>query len=200
MKRFLLAILLGAWCSLSAQADEAKLPFDRAQINRYSLDHLSRSISIRQGDDFWLGYDLQRGTLYKAWQAPEGKAALKASGFVMKSVGKTLYEDKSDATWKLQTGDRTAALTVRYLGCSQRDEHFELRWELKHDSTIITLRERVPMDAAQPIVRQLQVESLPDGAQLFPPKPVLAGWTLTSTKGQVSSHLSSPQWYQLHSR
>src|SRR5690606_23938027 len=111
-------------CSTIAPAEEVSgldLPFDRAQINRYSLDHLPRSISIRQGDDVWLGYDLQRAKLYKAWQAPEHQPGLKANGFVMRSVGRTLFEDKSNETWRLMRDGHIEPLTVRYLGCSQRE-------------------------------------------------------------------------------
>lgn len=197
MQRILLSILLSACCSLGVQAEETKLPFDRASINRYSLDHLPRSISIRQGKDTWLGYDLERAKLYKAWQAPPGEAGLKASGFVMQSIGKTLYEDKSNNTWRLKLGGETTTLAIRYLGCTQRDDSFELRWELKHDAGAMTLRERIAMVAEEPIARTLQVESLPPGGQLLLPTPMQKAWNLTTAQGETARHLSEPQWYQL---
>jgi hypothetical protein len=43
--------------ALAASPTVAKtLPFDREVINRYSLDHLPRSLSIRQGSEVWLGF------------------------------------------------------------------------------------------------------------------------------------------------
>lgn len=200
MHRFILSILLGLACLSVAQAEEHDSPFDRARINRYSLDHLPRSISIRQGEDLWLGYDLPRATLYKAWQAPKGKAGLSGSGFVMRSVGKTLYEDKSDETWQLRRGEETSPLAIRYLGCSQRAGHFELRWELTHDSDVMTLRERVPMTAETPVERLVQVEAMPSGSRLLLPRPVQNGWNLATTEGEPASSLTDTQWYRLTSR
>src|SRR6056297_4314349 len=112
MQRCIFLILLcAAWRSI-ADAEELssrELPFDRQRINRYSLDHLPRSISIRQGEDTWLGYDLQRAKLYKLWRTPEGEVGLKQSGFVMRSVGVTTFADKSNETWKLQWGGKATA-------------------------------------------------------------------------------------------
>ena len=39
-----------------------------------------------QGTDMWLGYDLERATVLKAWQAPAGKPGLIKSGFVTRST------------------------------------------------------------------------------------------------------------------
>ncbi|MEX1039100.1 MAG: hypothetical protein WDZ51_00615 [Pirellulaceae bacterium] len=203
MPRFILSILFGLACVSGARAEEVSpqdLPFDREQINRYSLDHLPRSISIRQGEDFWLGYDLPRATLYKAWQAPRGKAGLKASGFVMRSVGKALYEDKSDETWKLRRGGKTSPLASRYLGCTQREKYFELRWELTHQSDVVTLRERVPLTAENPVTREIQVAALPAGSQLLLPTPAHKGWQLKSADGTDATSLVDAQWYQLTTR
>lgn len=200
MKRLLVPLLLSMFCLLGAQAEEvgpAKVPFDRASINRYSLDHLPRSISIRQANDIWLGYDLERAKLYKAWQAPEGKPGLNASGFVMRSVGKTLYEDKSDDTWRLQQNGEIVSLGIRYVGCSQRNGYFELRWELKHDASVLTLYERVPMDAEKPVVRKVQVDGLPAEGQLLLPTPVQKGWKLANAQGTAATSLSDSQWYHL---
>lgn len=208
MKRYILSLLfshvcLYGACLCVADADEVSppdLPFNRERINRYSLDHLPRSISIRQGEDFWLGYDLPRATLYKAWQAPRGKAGLNGSGFVMKSVGKTLYEDKSDETWQLRRGGETSPLSVRYLGCTEREGHFELRWELTHDSDVVTLRERVPMTAETPVTREIQAEALPSGSRLLLPLPAQKGWNLATAEGEPASSLTDTQWYRLTSR
>ncbi|MBA2114150.1 hypothetical protein [Bremerella alba] len=203
MKRFLVSLLLGVACSLVAQAEEAsqpELPFDRALINRYSLDHLPRSISIRQANDFWLGYDLERATLYKAWRAPENKSGLKGSGFVMRSVGQTLYEDKSNETWRFQHNGNTMPLDIRYLGCSQREGYFELQWELKYDKGILTLHERVPMSPKNPIAREIHVDSLPSDGQLLLPAPMQKAWKLATAKGDSASSLSDAQWYQLTTR
>jgi hypothetical protein len=203
MKRLLVSLLLSVTCSPLARADEVnttELPFDRALINRYSLDHLPRSISIRQAEDYWLGYDLVRAKLYKAWQAPAGEAGLKGSGFVMRSVGKTLYEDKSDATWLYQRNGKNTSLDIRYLGCSQREQYFELRWELKHDTDVMILHERVPMTAKKPILRSLHIDSLPADGQLLLPTPMRKGWQLTTADGNPAAGLTDSQWYQLKTR
>jgi hypothetical protein len=203
MKHAVFSILLGVACLNIAQAEDVSthdLPFDRERINRYSLDHLPRSISIRQGEDVWLGYDLPRATLYKVWQAPQGEAGLKQSGFIMRSVGNTLYEDKSDATWKLRRRGETLPLSVRYLGCSEREGYFELRWELTHDADIVTLRQRVPMAAEKPVTYKIRVESLPADSRLLLPLPTQRGWNLMTAEGRPATSLAEAQWYRLTSR
>jgi len=203
IKRLILAILLGVACESSGQAEEVSnhdLPFDRERINRYSLDHLPRSISIRQGADVWLGYDLPRATIYKVWRAPDGEAGLKQSGFVTRSVGKTLFEDKSNESWELRRGGETTPLSIRYLGCSEREGHFELRWELTHDADVMTLRERVPMTAESTATREIRVESLPTDSRLLLPLPAQKGWNLMTAEGTAASSLTDNEWYLLTSR
>lgn len=203
MQHGLLLILLCVACGSIAHAEELSrrdLPFDRQRINRYSLDHLPRSISIRQGEDVWIGYDLQRAKAYKVWRAPEGEAGLKQSGFVMRSVGATIFEDKSDATWKLRRGGETTSLSVRYLGCSERASHFELRWELTHEAGVMTLRERVPIKSETSVTREIQVEALPADSQLLLPLSAQQGWNLTNAEGTPVASLTDVQWYRLNSR
>lgn len=203
--RFVLFVFLSVTCVSSLRAEEIEtdgLPFDRERINRYSLDHLPRSISIRQGDDVWLGYDLPRATIYKVWRAPAGEAGLKQTGFVMRSVGNTLYEDRSDEPWKLRRSGETVLLAIRYLGCSQRRGYFELRWELSHDADIVTLRERVPKTAGNEtaVTREVQVDSLPPKAQLLFPLPAQRRWNLMTADGRPASSLGDSQWYRLTPR
>lgn len=197
------AVLLAVAFSGAADAEEANsrdLPFDRGRINRYSLDHLPRSISIRQGSDRWLGYDLQRAKLYKAWQAPSGEPGLKASGFTVRSVGQTWYEDRSEETWRLERAGEIAPLTVRYLGCSQRETHFELSWHLTLGAEVMTLRERVPLAEAEQTVREIRIDSLPRGSQLLPPRPTQNGWELKNPEGELAGGLSDSKWYRISSR
>lgn len=203
MQRSLLSILLCAICGSIAYAEEPSrgdLPFDRQRINRYSLDHLPRSISIRQGQSVWLGYDLQRAKLYKVWRAPDGEVGLKPSGFVMRSVGSATFEDKSDATWTLRRGGKTQSLSVRYRGCSERASHFELRWELSLDADVMTLRERVPITAETPVTREIQVAALPADSQLLLPPAAQQGWNLMNAEGTPAASLTDAQWYRLTSR
>jgi len=171
-------------------------PFDRTRINRYSLDGLPRSISVRQGADVWLGYDLERATLRKVWRAPEGKPGL-SGGFTVKSIGETLFEDKSDGRWELVKAGMASELKVRYLGCTQGDGRFELRWELSRGERRLQLRERVPEshDSEVAAWRELKVEGLGDGESLRPPTAVGAAW---KTAGRQSiAALSDGSWIQI---
>src|SRR5688572_22514829 len=72
---------------------DPSLPFDRQVINRYSLNGRPRSLSLRQGEDVWLGYDLEQAKPFKVWQAPAGKPGLSMRGFVARSEGVTWFED-----------------------------------------------------------------------------------------------------------
>jgi len=163
----LLAFLLAQF----AIAEE--LPFDRTTINRYSLDGVPRSISIRQGSA-WLGYDLERATVLKVWRVRDGEVGLEGS-FTVRSVGEALFEDKSVHSWTLN-GD---AADVRYLGCSEVEGGFELRWELKTGARTLRLAERVSTEPADRIWRELKVDGLDEGDLLE--LPALAGkaWNLS---------------------
>jgi hypothetical protein len=187
MKNFLLTVtsLLLAPAAVLHSADTAArvLPFDSTVISRLSLDGKPRSLSIRQGVNAWLGFDLERATVLKAWQAPAGKPGLIKSGFVTRSAGTTWFEDASNDKWELQRGQNIVPLTIRYLGCSQRKKHIELRWELRHDTRLLKLLERVPLNAAPAadrVVRELRVEGLAAGETLLPPAAVRKSWKLSS--------------------
>ena len=167
-------------------------------INRYSLDGLPRSLSIRQGMNLWLGYDLQRATLRKVWQAPEGKSGLISLGFITNSQGTSWFEDKSGETWQLLRNGNAVPLEARYLGCSQGEGMVELQWELRHSEGVCTLRERVPTAAASAkdrVTRFLRVENLAAGDVLLPPLPVLDRWKIADGKGEPAfSKLIPLEW------
>lgn len=176
----------------------ASLPFDPGVINRHSLDHLPRSLSIRQGPDVWLGYDLERAKVYKVWQAPAGKPGLIAKDFVTKSAGTMWFEDTTSETWRLQREGRSVPLTVRYLGCSQRGDHFELSWELRHASGTLKLQERVrwtAAPAAQRVVREIRVADLAAGDVLLP--PVVAGKKWKWAADGSGAALTDTEWHRV---
>lgn len=167
-RRFTLLSLL-----ITQFAIAQELPFDRTAINRYSLDGVPRSISIRQGSA-WLGYDLERATLLKVWRARDGEVGLTGS-FTVKSVGETLFEDKSDHSWTL---NRDAA-DVRYLGCTEVEGAFELRWELKSSVRTLRLVERVSTKPGGRIWRELKVDGLDKGDLLELPAVAGKAWNMS---------------------
>jgi hypothetical protein len=165
----------------AAEPSAGSLPFAPEAISRLSLDGKPRSLSIRQGPDVWLGYDLERATLLKVWRASPGKSGLIKSGFSTRSSGVRWFEDSSDAGWEIRRGETTVPLTVRYLGCSQRKDHFELRWELRDEARTLQLFERVPLVAAEAgdrVVRELRVETLSPDESLLPPATVRKAWRI----------------------
>ncbi len=185
---------------------EAALPFNREVINRFSLDHLPRSVSIRQGQRTWLGYDLERAKLYKVWQSPDDQPGLRPANpsiglFVVRSQGTDWYEDKTETTWQLQREGENVPLMIRYLGCSQRQEYFELQWELKSDSDKRTLYERIPMKpepgTSVRAVRDIRVEPLADGEKLLFPRPARAAWKRIDTEVREATALTTPNWYRI---
>lgn len=157
------------------------LPYDPEVISRLSLYDKPRSMSVRQGADVWLGYDLERATVFKAWQAPAGKAGLIQGGFVMRAAGTIWFEDETDDCWELRQGKSAVPLKPRYLGCSQREQHIELRWELKHAGGALKLHENIPLSAApakERVVRELRVEGLAEGETLLLPSAARKVWKL----------------------
>lgn len=176
-------------------AEESRaLLFDRARINRYSLDGLPRSISIRQGQDIWLGYDLERATLRKVWRAPFGKPGL-TSGFTTRSLGTTLFEDKTQESWTLHTEQQDLPLKVRYLGCSQGEGYFELSWELRHESRKFVLHERISISKDSDAIkasRILRVKGLRSGDSLLLPNSAGEAWR--RAENISASSLTDEQW------
>lgn len=159
----------------------AELPFDPERIRRLSLDGVPRSLSIRQGETTWLGYDLERAAVMKIWRAPEGKSGLVVSGFTTRSAGETLHPGAGKEVWRWRRGGELVSPGVRYLGCSQRDGHFLLSWELRHGDSILTLREKVAYEGdGENVVRELAVEGLEEGDELLAPG-VGKGWSPDKT-------------------
>jgi hypothetical protein len=178
----------------------AVLPFDREVINRYSLNGRPRSLSVRQGSDVWLGYDLEQAKPFKVWQAPAGKPGVLTTVFVSRSAGTPWFDDASREAWRLQRGGKTLPLTIRYLGCSQRDAYFELSWELKHDAGVLKLRERIPRvspPAADRVVRELRVESLAVNEALIVPGMAGKAWTITTDNTTDVARLVGTGWHRL---
>ncbi|MGB0581599.1 MAG: hypothetical protein ACPGVU_18025 [Limisphaerales bacterium] len=195
-KHHALLIAVGCLTITLGLSAEDQLPFARAQINRYSLDGLPRSISVRQGADVWLGYDLERATLRKVWRAPQGKAGL-SGGFTVRSVGTALFEDKTDAGWSLAKAGKTIGLKVRYLGCTQGEERFELHWELRRGERRLQLRERVSKsaDGEAKAWRELKVLGLKSGEALQLPPAVGAVWKTAG--GRAPAALAGGQWIRI---
>jgi hypothetical protein len=194
-------MLLSAHSTVVRGADPAAEPppFAADTISRLSLDGKPRSLAVRQGTDIWLGYDLERATVFKAWRAPQGKSGLVKSGFTTRSTGQELFEDATQAVWELRRGESTVPLKIRYLGCSHRKDHVELRWELRHDATAIKLYERVShgVSAADRVARELRVEELPPDDLLLPPAGVREAWKIQDEMGSSTSGLRGAGWHRL---
>lgn len=194
-------LLLSACVSLShAGENDATLPFDPARICRLSLDDLPRSISIRQGDNVWIGYDLKKAAVLKVWQAPAGNPGLIIRSFKAYSKGTTWFEAKESEGWSLSKEGRKAPLAVRYLGSTQQDKHFLLRWELSQAGKKFVLSERIPMsitDADNKVTREVRVDSLEPGEVLSHPMLTPEGWELTNSEGQLVPTLTGTQWHRL---
>ena len=195
-----IVFVLTASAILAAQPSEKALPFDREAINRYSLDNLPRSLSIRQGTDVWLGYDLERATLRRVWQAPSGKPGLVVSGFTTRSAGTAWFEDKSAEKWQLRREGKAVPLTARYLGCSQREGGFELSWELRHADGVLKLMERIPISAApaaERVTRELRVAPLSPDEALLLPLPAREAWKLINKGDKSAPTLTGTEWHRL---
>lgn len=175
------------------------LPFDPAAISRLSLDGVPRSLAICQGGGRWLGYDLERAAVFKAWQAPEGKGGLAASGFTRRSVGEVRFEDGTKDLWEWRGEGGTPPTKIRYLGCSQREGGFELRWELRRGERRLRLVERVAAAAAAAgfAMREIRVEGLGEGEALLPPAGTRLRWSLLGEKGETVEGLTGSGWHRL---
>ena len=184
------------------RADEegGALPFDPAKISRLSIDSIPRSISIRQGTDVWLGYDLEKAVVFKVWQAPRDKPGVILKGFKALSAGTAWFEEKEGEGWQMNAEGKDVPLTVRYLGCSQNKGHFELRWQLSHPDGTIKLSERIPMINTGGKVRayrEIRAESLKAGGSLRLPSAYGNTWVLTNAGGKPVTSLSGSAWHRL---
>jgi hypothetical protein len=191
-----------AFSYLTAYGDESdsslKLLFDRAAINRYSLDHLPRSLSLRQGADVWLGYNLEQGKLYKAWKAPEGESGLVASGFTTKSKGTSWYSDKTEESWTYTCNGEAYPMDIRYLGCTHRQDHFELRWELKFEERRFVLQEQIPANSLGKGLaeRNVQISNLVGGEAILPPAASMPVWILFDETGTSTNQIGDSKAYR----
>lgn len=203
-ERFLsLLILLGLLAGIPSGYSEETLPFDPVRICRYSVDNIPRSISIRQGAGVWLGYDLEKALVFKAWQAPEGKPGVVVNSFKAQSAGAVLFDGKAKGAWQLQRDGKNIPLTARYLGCVQNSGSFELSWELNYPDGSIKLSERIatdPGDGAPRAVRELRAESLEQGASLMLPAAYGDTWTLTGADRKPAKSITGTAWHQLSLR
>ncbi len=193
-------MLLAIPFSYAQGTPSTELPFNREIINRYSLDHLPRSLSIRQGPDVWFGYDLERAKLYKLWQSPANASGLKKIDFTVRSVGTTLYEDKSEALWQLRQRNELTPVRAYYRGCSHRTEYIELKWDLKWDGRTAILMERIPVAGKSleaNVVRNLRVEGLEVEEALLPPNPTHNAWKITKPDGTTTDSFQEPVWHRL---
>jgi len=186
--------------SYAQDVSSPELPFNRDIINRYSLDHLPRSLSIRQGADVWFGYDLERAKLYKLWRAPANSSGLEKNDFTVRSVGTTLYEDKSEAVWQLQRRNEPTPLRTYFRHCSHQAEAIELKWELTSDRRTMYLIERILVSGkslgATP-VRNLRVEGLQEKEALVPPNPTQSVWKLIKSDGTTTDSFQDSKWHRL---
>lgn len=180
--------------------DGRELPFDPAKISRLSLDGIPRSLSIRQGEDIWLGYDLEKAVVRKVWKAPKGKPGLVVKGFKTLSVGTTWFQIKTGEVWQLKADGKKLPLTVRYLGCTQAGEHIKLSWELSHPDGMIKLSERIPIadtSGKVRVYRELRAESLKAGESLILPSAYRDTWVLTNPEGKSVKSLTGKAWHRL---
>ena len=197
---FFLPFLVGVLAVVMPCSAAEKLPFDPAKISRLSVDSIPRSISIRQGTDVWLGYDLEKAVVFKVWQAPGDKPGLILKGFKALSVGTTWFEGKTGDGWQMKAEGKDVPLTVRYLGCTQNKGHFVLRWELSHPNGTIKLSERIPMTPATDTARahrELRAESLAAGVSLVLPPAYRKAWVLSDPEGKSVTTLTSSAWHRL---
>lgn len=177
-----------------------ELPFDPARICRLSVDSIPRSISIRQGADVWLGYDLESAVVFKVWQAAADMPGVMVEDFKALSAGISWFEEMTGEGWQMKGEGEGVPLTVRYLGCTQNKGHFELRWELSHPNGTIILSERIPMAPPTGPVRaqrELRAESLEAGASLVLPSAYRNAWVLSDPDGQPVASLVGSAWHRL---
>lgn len=196
-------IFLGALVVVAPGRAAEALPFDPARISRLSVDNIPRSISIRQGADVWLGYDLEKALVFRIWQAAKGKSGVILKGFKAGSTGTVLFEEKSGEGWQMARAGETISMTVRYLGCSQIKDGFELRWELSHPDGTMKLTERIataPAADSWRASRELRVESLEQGTTLILPSAYGDAWTLTGPEGKPATSLAGSAWHTLSLR
>ena len=184
---------------LLAIAGDPDLPFDPGTVNRYSLNGVVRSLSVRQGDRTWLGYDLERGTVFVAWQAPENEPGF-TGNFVTRSRGKEWFSDSSSESWKLFREEELVTSKLRYLSCSHREDSMELLWELRHESGAIAISEHTPTIAPERevrAIRELHISGLQPGEALRPVSAVSEAWELVDEAGDPITEIQTSGVYRI---
>lgn len=196
------ALTLSLFLAIHTQAEETPLPFDPGRICRSSLDGVPRSLSIRQGELSWLGYDLERGTPFHVWRAEPGTPGLLVNGFTTRSKGDARFTDSTEDTWSVSRKmGQVVPATLHYLSCSERGDSIELNWEIRHEGGSIRIRERVPHQPreTQPVqaFRIIEITGLKPGWKLHPPKSTADAWTLSDVSGKTVSAIESDGTHRL---
>jgi len=197
---FLLLLVSGMLTAAPLLRSSDSLPFDPAKICRYSIDNIPRSLSMRQGDDVWLGYDLEKAQVFKVWKAPAEKPGVVVNSFKAQSSGTALFEGKDRVGWQMKIDGKSVPLTPRYLGCTEQDEYFELKWELSYPDGAIILSERIPTTRKpdkSKTHRLVRMESLEPGVSIVLPEIYREAWILTDAEGKTVSTFTGPDWHQL---
>lgn len=195
--------VLGTLISIFQNAAAQALPFDPAEISRLSVDQIPRSVSIRQGADIWFGYNLEKALLFKVWKAAKDKPGLIRKDFKTQSSGKVLFESKSDQAWLIERNGKEIQPVIRYLGCTENDADFELRWELRHPGARLQLSERIPKSPAgdsSRAIRELKVHHLEKGTSLILPSAYQKDWILTGPGEATAKSINGSDWHRLSLR
>ncbi len=103
----------------------------------------------------------------------------------------------------MKVDGKNVPLSIRYLGCTQNKENFELRWELSHPDGTIKLSERIataPAAGSPRAPRQLRFESLERGISVELPAAYLEAWLLTGPDGKPAKSFTGSAWHQLSLR
>lgn len=196
-------ITLGTLAAIPQDGASETLPFDPARISRLSVDEIPRSISVRQGNDVWFGYDLEQALVFKVWRAPKDQPGLIRKDFKTQSAGTVLFEAIPDEGWRIEHDGKRTLLAVRYLGCKENKESFELRWELSHPAGTFQLSERIPTKAevaSSKVVRELRIESPDNAVSLILPSAYREAWTLTGPEGAPAESVTGSKWHRLSLR
>lgn len=184
----------------SALGEPRSLPFDPEAFSRLSVEDRPRSLALRQGQGIWLAYDLEQAVVFQCWQAPEGKPGLLKRDFTTRSSGKTLCVVETPVVWQWMSGQVAEPCSVRYLGCADRADHVELRWELRGGGVrTLQICERVARAGAQAarVVREIQVKGLRPKEKLLIPGLGADAWHLSTFTGEPAHAITDEAWHQL---
>ncbi|MEM7658053.1 MAG: family 16 glycoside hydrolase [Bacteroidota bacterium] len=166
-----LILLMGIYQGCQTSHSQAPERGHDPWVFRSVLDWQARMVTLALAPDFWVAYDAQRASFYKAWPEAvlfDGPVYTSAHGPQPESVGDAYLLSPYADPWRIRTAKGVEIPEVRYLGHAYEGERAVLKYELKLEGHALLIEERPEL--------RINEEGTPGLERSFSYEEMPAGW------------------------